>query len=365
MTENLKRTPLFAIHRQLGARMMEFGGWEMPLRYNGIIEEHLAVRSNVGIFDLSHMGEIEVKGSGALSLIQKLITNDALKLTDGRILYSPMCTESGGIVDDVLVYRFSASRYMLVVNASNIAKDCHWIGAHNSEEAEISDVSDDTVLIALQGKNAPNVLRTLTNAGLSEISYYTFTEGKVGGVPAVISRTGYTGEIGFELYVAAKRGEEVWSALHEATIKVGGQPIGLGARDTLRLEMKYCLYGNDIDDATTPLEAGLRWTVAFDKGDFIGKNALTQQRDSGIKRRLSGFKMLDRGIARSHHKVYHGDLPVGEVTSGAPSPSLGCNIGLAYLPTEQSKIKTKIDVEIRGKRHPAEVVPTPFCKSLG
>ena len=335
----------------------------MPLQYSGIIAEHLAVRSNVGIFDLSHMGEIEIKGTGALPLIQRLITNDAMKLTDGQILYSPMCMETGGIVDDVLVYRFSEFRYMLVVNASNIGKDYDWISAHNREDAEISNVSDDTALIALQGKNARNILQPLSRADVSAIGYYTFAEDEIGGVPVVISRTGYTGEIGFEIYVAAKRGEEVWTTLHDATIKAGGQPVGLGARDTLRLEMKYCLYGNDIDETTTPLEAGSRWTVAFDKADFNGKNALTRQRDSGVKRRLCGFKMLDRSIARPHHKVYHEELPVGEVTSGAPSPSLGCNIGLAYLPIKHSKIKTKIDIEIRGKRHPAEVAPTPFCKS--
>ncbi len=363
MSDDLKRTPLYNIHRQFGARMIEFGGWEMPVQYSGIVAEHLAVRSNVGIFDLSHMGEIEIKGSGALPLIQKLITNDASKLGDGRILYSPMCTETGGIVDDILVYRFNASRYMLVVNASNIDKDCDWIRAHNGENAEISNLSDDTVLIALQGRNAPNILEGLTTVDISAVEYYAFMEGKVGGIPTVISRTGYTGEVGFELYVAANRGEDMWNVLHDATINIGGKPVGLAARDTLRLEMRFCLYGNDIDETTTPLEAGLRWTVAYDKRDFIGKNALTRQREGGIKRRLCGFKMLDRSIARSHHKVYHGDLPIGEVTSGAPSPSLRRNIGLAYLPIEQSKVKTKIDVEIRGKRHPAEVAATPFYKS--
>ena len=335
----------------------------MPVQYSSIVAEHLAVRSNVGIFDLSHMGEIEVKGSGALPLIQKLITNDASKLSDRRILYSPMCTDTGGIVDDLLVYRFSASKYMLVVNASNTDKDCDWIHSHNSNGAEISNVSDETVLIALQGRNAPIILEAQADVNVSAIEYYAFMEGEVGGIPTYISRTGYTGEAGFELYVAANRGEDLWNVLHDATINAGGKVVGLAARDTLRLEMKFCLYGNDIDETTTPLEAGLRWTVAFDKGDFSGKNALTRQRDRGIKRRLTGFRMLDRGIARSHHSVYHGDLSIGEVTSGAPSPSLGYNIGLAYLPMEWSKRKTKINIEIRGKRHSAEVVATPFYKS--
>ncbi len=363
MSDNLKRTPLFNVHKQLGARMIEFGGWEMPVQYSSIVAEHLAVRSNVGIFDLSHMGEIEVNGPGALTLIQKLITNDASKLSDGRILYSPMCTDTGGIVDDLLVYRFSASKYVLVVNASNTDKDFDWIHSHNSNGAEISNVSDETVLIALQGRNAPIILEALTDVNVSAIEYYAFMEGEVSGIPTYISRTGYTGEAGFELYVAANRGEDLWNVLHDATINAGGKVVGLAARDTLRLEMKFCLYGNDIDETTTPLEAGLRWTVAFDKGDFSGKNALTRQRDRGIKRRLTGFRMLDRGIARSHHNVYHGDLSIGEVTSGAPSPSLGYNIGLAYLPIEWSKRKTKINIEIRGKRHSAEVVATPFYKS--
>ena len=363
MSDNLKRTPLFNIHKQLGAQMIEFGGWEMPVQYSSIVAEHLAVRSNVGVFDLSHMGEIKVKGSGALPLIQNLITNDVSKLSDGRILYSPMCTDTGGIVDDLLVYRFSASKYMLVVNASNTDKDYDWIHSHNSSGAEISNVSDETALIALQGRNAPIILETLADVNVSAIEYYAFMEGEVGGIPACISRTGYTGEAGFELYVAANRGEDLWNVLHDATMNAGGKAVGLAARDTLRLEMKFCLYGNDIDETTTPLEAGLRWTVAFDKGDFSGKHALSRQRDRGIKRRLTGFRMLDRGIARSHHNVYHGDLSIGEVTSGAPSPSLGYNIGLAYLPIDWSKKKTKIDIEIRRKRHPAEVVATPFYKS--
>ncbi|MDE0506978.1 MAG: glycine cleavage system aminomethyltransferase GcvT, partial [Candidatus Poribacteria bacterium] len=310
MSDNLKQTPLVEIHKQLGARMTGFGGWEMPIQYSSIVAEHKAVRSNVGIFDLSHMGEIEIRGARALSLIQKLVTNDVSKLRNGRALYSPMCTESGGIVDDVLVYRFTASRYMLVVNASNIDKDCDWVHSHNKNGAEICNVSDETVLIALQGKNARTILQRLTDVDISTIDYFAFTEGKVDGIPVVISRTGYTGEVGFEIYVETNYGEEVWNTLHAATTSEGGEPIGLGARDTLRLEMKFCLYGNDIDESTTPLEAGLGWTVAFRKGEFIGSDALTRQNEEGIKRHLRGFKMLDRGIARSHHKVYHGNAPV-------------------------------------------------------
>ena len=361
MQESLNRTPLYHIHKQLGARLIEFGGWEMPVQYSGIIDEHLTVRANIGIFDLSHMGEIEIRGAGALPLIQKLITNDAeRKLVDGRILYTPMCNETGGIVDDVVVYRFQADRYMFVVNATNIGGDFDWICAHNDTGAEIENRSDETVLIALQGRNAPAVLRTLTNIELTALKYFWFTEGDVAGVPTIISRTGYTGEVGFELYAKADRGADLWNAVYEAMAAIGGKPVGLGARDTLRLEMKYCLYGNDINETTTPLEAGLDWTTSFDKGDFIGRDALIKQRTEGFKRRLVGFQMLNRSVARPDYPVYRKNQHIGTVTSGLPSPSLKCNIGLAYLPIEQSMINAKIDINIRGKHHPAKVVHTPF-----
>lgn len=363
VTQELNRTPLYYVHKQLGGRLIEFGGWEMPVQYSGIIDEHLAVRANVGIFDVSHMGELEIRGSKSLSLIQKLITNDAAKLIDGQVLYTPMCTKTGGIIDDLLVYRFAADRYMLVVNASNIEKDLEWIHTHNETGVEIENQSDGTALVALQGRNAPQCLQTLTDVNVAAVNYYRFTEGEIAGIPTVISRTGYTGEIGFELYVEARRAADLWDAVYDATDVIGGKPIGLGARDTLRLEARLCLYGNDIDETTTPLEAGLRWTVAFDKGDFIGREALIRQDDEGIKRRLMGFQMLDRSIARAHHAVYHKDQRIGEVTSGAPAPSLKYNIGLAYLPIEISKINTKIEIEIRGRCHPAKVVRTPFYQA--
>ena len=360
MTEKLKRTPLYHIHKQLGARLVEFGGWEMPVQYSSIIDEHLTVRSNVGIFDVSHMGEIEIRGAKSLSLIQKLIANDAAKLVDGQVLYTPMCTETGGIVDDLLVYRFAADRYMFVVNASNLEKGLEWVRAHGETGAEVENRSDETALIALQGRNAPQCLQTLTGIDLTALGYYRFTTGEVAGIPTTISRTGYTGEIGFELYVAAKYSADLWNAIYEKVCTMGGKPIGLGARDTLRLEARLCLYGNDIDETTTPLEAGLRWTVAFNKGNFIGREALVRQNSEGIKRRLAGFQMLDRSIARAHHAVYREGQHVSEVTSGAPAPSLNCNIGLAYLPIEMSKINSKIEIEIRGRPHPAKVVRTPF-----
>ncbi len=360
MTEKLKCTPLYHIHKKLGARLVEFGGWEMPVQYSSIIDEHLTVRSNVGIFDVSHMGEIEIRGAKSLSLIQKLITNDAAKLVDGQALYTPMCTETGGIVDDLLVYRFAADRYLLVVNASNLEKGLEWIHAHGEMGAEIENRSAEIALVALQGRNAPECLQTLTDVDLAALDSYRFETGEVAGIPTTISRTGYTGEIGFELYVEAKHSADLWNAVYEEVTAIGGRPVGLGARDTLRLESRLCLYGSDIDKTTTPLEAGLRWTVAFDKGNFIGRDALVRQNSEGIRRRLAGFQMLDRSIARAHHAVYREDQRVGEVTSGAPAPSLNCNIGLAYLPIEMSKINAKIEIEIRGRRHPAKVVRTPF-----
>lgn len=360
MTEKLKRTPLYHVHKQLGARLVEFGGWEMPVQYSSIIDEHLAVRSNVGMFDVSHMGELEIRGAQSLSLIQKLITNDAAKLVDGQILYTPMCTETGGIVDDLLVYRHAADRYTLVVNASNIEKDLAWIRAYSETGVEIENQSDETALVALQGRNALQCLQTLTDVNLTAVNYYRFTAGEVAGIPTIISRTGYTGEAGFELYVEAERSADLWNALYESINAIDGKPIGLGARDTLRLEARLCLYGKDIDETTTPLEAGLRSRVAFEKESFIGREALIRQDSEGIKRRLAGFQMLDRSIARAHHAVHRKDQRIGEVTSGAPAPSLKCNIGLAYLPVEMSKINTKIEIEIRGRRHPAKVVRTPF-----
>ncbi len=360
MNGTLKRTPLYDVHRSLGARLVEFGGWEMPVHYTNIIEEHLAVRSNVGIFDLSHMGQIEIRGEKAFSLVQNLVTNDVAKLVDGQVLYTPMCTETGGIVDDLLVYRFSANFYMLVVNASNVDKDFDWIRAHSSNSTEVCNRSAETVLIALQGPNAAKILQTFTEVNLQALRYYYFTDGNIAGIPAIISRTGYTGEIGLELYVDASLALGLWDILCEAVVRAGGKAVGLGARDLLRLEMKFCLYGNEIDETTTPLEAGLDWTVAFGKGDFIGDGALQRQHDAGVERRLVGFQMLDRSIARSQYKVYREGLYVGHVTSGAPSLSLGCNIGLAYLPLNQSRINSRIEIEIRGKRHPAKVVRTPF-----
>ncbi|HHZ92992.1 TPA: glycine cleavage system aminomethyltransferase GcvT [Candidatus Poribacteria bacterium] len=361
MSENLKRTPLHHIHKQLGAKLIEFGGWEMPVLYSNIIDEHLTVRSKVGIFDLSHMGEIEIFGQGALKLVQKLITNDAAgKLVDGRVLYSPMCNPAGGIIDDLLVYRLAEDRYMLVVNASNIEQDFEWICLHNSEKTNVENHSDQTVLIALQGQNSPQILQTLSDIDVTAIQYYWFKEENIAGIPVIISRTGYTGEVGFELYVDADYGADLWDNLYKSTIAAEGLPIGLGARDTLRLEAGLPLYGNDIDQTITPLESGLSWTVSLKKEDFIGRDALIKEKKQGTTRCLIGFRMQDRSIARPHYPIYQDKECVSKVTSGGLSPTLGANIGLAYLPTERGKIGSKIEIQIRQKFHPAEVVPIPF-----
>ena len=364
MSESLKRTPLYHAHKKIGAKLIEFGGWEMPVQYSNIIEEHLTVRSKVGIFDLSHMGEIAIFGQGALKLVQKLITNDAAgKLVDGRILYSPMCNPAGGIIDDLLVYRLAEDRYMLVVNASNIEQDFEWICANNNENTEVEDHSTRTVLIALQGQNSVQILQTLSDIDVTAIQYYWFQEGLIAGIPVIISRTGYAGEVGFELYTDARYGVDLWDSLYKSTIARGGLPVGLGARDTLRLEAGLPLHGNDIDQTTTPLESRLNWAVSLKKGDFIGREALMKQKKQGITNRLIGFRMLDRSIARSHYLVYQDDECISEVTSGGLSPTLGISIGLAYLSKKKGKVGSKIEIQIRQKLHPAEVVPIPFYRS--
>jgi aminomethyltransferase len=360
-TSDLKRTPLASVHEALGAKMIDFGGWWMPVQYSGILAEHGATRAKVGLFDLSHMGEVEVRGDGALAYLQRLLTNDLARLSDGGAMYSPMCLETGGIVDDVVVYRFDARRYWVVVNASNIAKDLAWMRSQKRDRVEIADLSDTTALLAVQGPSSRRVLATLTDAPLDGLAYYAFlASASVAGVPVVLARTGYTGEPGYELFCRAEDAVLLWNRLHEAVAGVGGTPVGLGARDTLRLEMRYPLYGNELDETTTPLEAGLTWAVAFDKGGFVGREALSRQRADGVTRRLVGFRMETRGIARSHCGVFIGARRVGTVTSGAPSPTLGVNIGLAYVEPAFGRIGTRIEVEVREKRHRAVVVKTPF-----
>ena len=361
---DLLRTPLTDAHERLGARMVGFGGWLMPVQYAGIIAEHNAVRSAVGVFDLSHMGEVEVRGAGALATLQRVMTNDVSRIGDGRALYSPMCLPSGGIVDDVIVYRRAADRYLVIPNAANISKDVEWLREHATAGAVVEDVSPDTALIAVQGPSSPAVLRSPAASRIHDMAAFSFLEDvDIGGVRAMVSRTGYTGETGFELYCAAGDASRLWDVALSAAEDAGGMAVGLGARDTLRLEARLSLYGSDIDETTTPLEAGLAWTVALDRGDFVGRSALLKQRDEGVRCRLVGLTMDGRGIARAGYEVYRGDAEIGRVTSGAPSPSLGVNIALAYVDIEHARIGRTVEVQVRRKRHAAAVTRTPFYRA--
>lgn len=342
--------------------MVPFGGWDMPVQYSGILEEHRAVRGAAGLFDISHMGEIDFRGRNALGAVQRLVTNDASRLSIGQVQYAALCYEKGTFVDDLTVYKLADDHFMFTVNASNIEKDYQWIRDHVSGGVEVKNISDETALLALQGPKAPEILRKLTPVDLSKIKYYWFQRGKVLDVDALISRTGYTGEDGFEIYVAPGKAEALWYGLLEAGRPYGILPVGLGARDTLRLEAKMALYGNDIDDAHTVLEADLGWIVKFEKGDFIGRGALEKQRAAGLQRKLVGFEMVGRGIARSHYRIAKNGKEIGEVTSGGPSPTLGKNIGLGYLAIAHATVGTEIDILIRGEPVRAKIIPTPFYK---
>jgi aminomethyltransferase len=358
--EVLKRTPLYAEHKALGARMVPFGGWEMPVQYSGVIDEHQTVRSAVGLFDVSHMGEVELTGPQALQAADRLITNDLGKAADGQAIYTAMCRPDGGIVDDLVVYRFSPERIFICVNAANRDKDFAWIHQHAAGLCEVTDRGDQWAQIAVQGPKAAALVQRLTPVDLSAIGTYRFATGKVDGVEAILSRTGYTGEDGFELYVPSGEGAKIWRALLEKGADLGVKPAGLGARDSLRLEMRYALYGNDIDDTTTPLEAGLGWVVKLDKPDFIGKAALVAQKAEGPKRKLVGLEVTGRGVARHGYPVLAGGKVVGSVTSGTMGPSVEKPVAMAYLPSELAAIGTEVAVEIRGKPVPAVVVKTPF-----
>ncbi len=359
----MKRTPFYGIHTSLRAKLVEFGGYEMPVQYSGIIEEHLAVRNSVGVFDVSHMGEVEVGGNGALAFLQTMTVNDISKLAEGHAQYSAMCYEDGGIVDDLLVYHLG-DRYMLVVNAANIEKDFQWLCSHVSGDVQLKDVSDNTALLAVQGPKSLATLQKLTSVDLSAIQYYHFVKGNLAGVQVIISRTGYTGELGFELFfdADAKTCEEVWQAIMEAGEEFRIAPVGLGARDTLRLEMGYCLYGNDIDATTNPLEAGLGWITKLSKGDFIGKAALERVKQNGIKRRLVGFMLPDKALARHGYSITVNGSIVGQVTSGTFSPSLQRGIGMGYVSSHHAELGTNVCVDIRGREVEATVVKVPFLQ---
>jgi aminomethyltransferase len=356
-----KRTPLYDLHHELGAKLIDFGGWEMPVQYTGILEEHKAVRERVGIFDVSHMGEFAVTGSGAAAYLQGMTPNDVGKLADGRAHYSAFLTEKGTFVDDLLVYRSGANHYMLVVNAGNTPKDFAWASSLAGGEVAVTNKTDETALLSVQGPRAGALVDGVAAERVTDLPYYAFKRTRVFGEPALVSRTGYTGEDGFEIYLEAGSAEMVMRRLLEEGRAFGILPCGLGARDTLRLEAKMCLYGNDIDETVTPWEADLGWVVKMQKGDFLGRDALAQQKAAGVQRKLVGFEMVDRGIARHGYpaKTAHGP---GVVTSGTHSPTFGKPIGLALLPTAASAVGTEFEVDIRGRRAAARIVPTPFYK---
>jgi aminomethyltransferase len=357
----LHRTPLYAEHVALNAKIVPFAGYEMPVQYPaGITAEHQAVRTAAGLFDVSHMGEFEVRGERALDFVQYITTNDASKVEVGQAQYSTFCNEEGKLLDDLLVYRFP-EHYMLVVNGANHDKDWAWVSRFADQfGVELRDRTDDIALLALQGPRAQEILARLTSDDLDSIRYYRFVEGTVDGIPAIISRTGYTGEDGFELYVEAGHAARVWRRLLETGAEDGLLPTGLGCRDSLRLEMGYALYGNDLDEGRTPLEAGLAWVTKLDKGDFVGRDALRRQKEEGVKVRLAGFKLRERGFPRHGYAVEFAGERTGEVTSGTMSPTLGYGVGLAYVPVEAAKPGTEIGIVIRDRAVPAEVVRPPF-----
>lgn len=363
MEEILKKTALNDIHEKLGAKMVPFAGYNMPVRYTSDIEEHKTVRDGVGIFDVSHMGEFLLKGGNALTLIQKVTSNDASKLVIGQAQYSCLPNDKGGIVDDLLVYKVSDNEYILVVNASNIEKDWNWISSHNTMGVEMENISDTLSLFAVQGPKAVATLQKLTSTNLSEVKFYTFRMGEFAGCDDVVmSATGYTGSGGFEIYVKNEDAVKVWNAIMEAGEEFGIKPIGLGARDTLRLEKGYCLYGNDIDDTTSPLEAGLGWVTKFTK-EFINSENLQKQKEEGVTRRLIGFKMVDRGIPRHGYEIEDAEGNViGKVTSGTMSPSMGIGIGMGYVNRPHTKSETEIYITIRNRKLKAVVEKMPLLK---
>ncbi len=359
----MKSTALTQIHISLGAKMVPFAGYNMPVSYTGLNEEHHVVRNGVGVFDVSHMGEFILKGNNALDLIQSVTSNDASVLIDGKAQYSCFPNETGGIIDDLIVYRIDAETYMLVVNASNIEKDWNWIQKHNTKGVEMKNISDQTSLLAVQGPKALSALQKLTEVKLSEIPYYSFVKGKFNGEEnVVISNTGYTGAGGFELYFENSVAEKMWKNIFEAGKEFDIKPIGLGARDTLRLEMGFCLYGNDIDDSTSPLEAGLGWITKFTK-PFVNSVALEQQKINGLTRKLVGFEMIDRGIPRHDYLIADSaGNTIGKVTSGTQSPSLNKAIGMGYVAIAHAKSDSEIYIMIRDKAVKAKVCKIPFLK---
>jgi aminomethyltransferase len=363
----LKKTALNDAHRALGGRMVEFGGWDMPVQYSaGTMTEHLRTRTQAGLFDVSHMGEIVVRGPDAIPFVNRLVSNDASKLIDGQAQYSALTTPEGTVIDDLLVYRFGENDLLLVVNAGTTDKDWDWIKSHHqNENVELRNASSEYCQIAVQGPEAIAILEKLTEAPLAEIKYYHFLEGEVDRVKSIISRTGYTGEDGFEVYAAPDRAEQLWNKMLDAGnygSDEGILPCGLAARNTLRLEAGMCLYGHEIDEQTTLFEANLGWITKLNKGDFIGREALAKQKEEGIKRKLIGLEVIDRGIARDDQAVFINGQPAGKVTSGSPAPFLKKNIGMGYVPAEFANAGQSIEVDVRGKMVGAQIVPLPFYK---
>jgi|TARA_B110000090_G_scaffold207687_1_gene259671 aminomethyltransferase len=360
----MKNTALSHIHEALGAKMVPFAGYNMPVQYEGVTAEHLSVRENVGVFDVSHMGEFIIRGKGAFELVQKVTSNDVSKLVDGKVQYTCLPNGKGGIVDDLLVYRMDQQTYFLVVNASNIAKDWDWISKHNTAGVEMVNISEDTSLLAVQGPKATAALQSLTEMNISDMKYYTFQKGNFAGKENVlISTTGYTGAGGFEIYFKNEDAEEIWKAIFEAGKECNITPVGLAARDTLRLEMGFCLYGNDIDDTTSPLEAGLGWITKF-TNDFVDSDFLQKQKEAGITKRLVGFELVDRGVPRQGYDVVNQEgEKIGNVTSGTMAPSLKKAIGLAYIPKGMTAPGTEIYIAVRKKQLKAKVVTLPFYKA--
>ena len=358
-----RSTALSHVHKALGAKMVPFAGYNMPVQYEGVSIEHINVREHVGVFDVSHMGEFIIRGEGAFELVQKLTSNDVSKLVDGKVQYSCLPNGKGGIVDDLLVYRIDEKTYLLVVNASNINKDWDWISKHNTDDVEMENISDKTSLLAVQGPKAAAALQSLTDMNISDMKYYTFQKGTFAGKENVlISTTGYTGAGGFEIYFKNEDAEDIWNAVFESGKKYNILPVGLAARDTLRLEMGFCLYGNDIDDSTSPLEAGLGWITKF-TNNFVDSDFLKKQKEIGIKRRLVGFELVDRGVPRHGYDVLNGQgEKIGVVTSGTMSPSLKKAIGLAYVPVAMKEEGTEIYISVRKKQLKAKVVSLPFYK---
>jgi aminomethyltransferase len=363
----LKRTPLNAAHRRLGGRMVEFGGWDMPVQYPaGTMTEHLRTRTHAGLFDVSHMGEIDVRGTDAIAFVNRISSNDASKLVDGQAQYSALTTPEGTVIDDLLVYRFAEDHLLLVVNAGTTEKDWDWIKSHNkAESVDLENVSAEYCQIALQGPDAVSILQKLTETALDEIKYYHFVTGKVDGVDSIISRTGYTGEDGFEVYAAPEKAEQLWNKMLDTGdfgSDEGILPCGLAARNTLRLEAGMCLYGHEITEEITLLEANLGWITKLNKGDFIGREALAKQKEQGVRRKLIGFEVIDRGIARDEQDIIVNGERVGRVTSGSPAPYLKKNIGMGYVLVELATAGTEFQVDVRGRMVTAKVVPLPFYK---